>query len=327
MIMENDEKKRGKRASSASSEFVGPFLPTSTSLTIALNLEKSKVLDAMNTTTTTRASLLSDDLGEPPLVVKEHETHEDDTSVLTEDEIADNENPTSLTCTPLREVLTTTSESEAETGPPKPFSVSTPSTTETYQSLLKQLQDIQRENERLKTENEDLRSTNANLSEAISKSPNHSIARTLKARDSVMKGRKVSSEDALILSVSNLRAQVEAMEDERDGHIRAIEGLESTTSDLLAQNEAYEIQVSTLTAILKKREGSIEDAIASSGFISEIGETNKKYTPKVKDCDDIPRQISVQLNPVLPSLPRVVKESSPERTQSTRAESLSISFL
>jgi len=72
------------------------------------------------------------------------------------------------------------------------------------------------------------------------------------AKNEFLAGKEISSEDSLLLTIENLQAHVEAMEDERENFIRMIVSLESQVKTLESQNEAGNSKIEALETLFRE---------------------------------------------------------------------------
>jgi chromosome segregation ATPase len=134
---------------------------------------------------------------------------------------------------------------------------------------------LERENHQLKQEIDTQRKMLKELTKVVQAGKN--IAKTEQLEDDFLSGQVISADDALDLTVFNLRQQVESMEDERESFIRTIVNLEAEIHDLKLQNEAKDCKIEALqsvyTATKKAQQGSQQqqDIAAAHSFKPSLG--------------------------------------------------------
>ena len=104
-----------------------------------------------------------------------------------------------------------------------------------------QLHEAQERNEMLQTQNAMLKS----------------VSRQYQAMDMLLSGQEITNDDAATMLVSNLRWQVEALEDDRRDYMKSIKRLEAKVEELLSLKDAYECKIGALESVLHDQQSAV----------------------------------------------------------------------
>jgi cell division protein FtsB len=161
---------------------------------------------------------------------------------------------------------------EKEAGSPNNSTRST-SLSQAHNQLEMRIAQLERENHLLKQERETQRQMLKELTKVVQAGKN--AAKTEELEDDFLAGKVITADDALDLTVFNLRQQVESMEDERESFIRTIVNLEAEIHDLKLQNEAKDCKIDALqsvyTATKKAQQTTTQASSANPNFKPSLG--------------------------------------------------------
>lgn len=161
-----------------------------------------------------------------------------------------------------------------------------------FERMQARIAQLERDNKKLKKERDAQQRSLVSLSRVVK--AGEDVDRMEQLEDEFLAGEVISADDALELTISNLREQVECMEDERETFIKTIVSLEATVHELTSQNEAKDCKIQALKQIYEAVKTSSAVSTRTELLSDDSLSTISDDSPKPKTLSFRARGVSVK---------------------------------